>query len=253
MQPITKQILLSIILFLPSLLFSQGVTFKPLAGYHFPRMTDVNADIQGDVRILLDGAEGDLPAANTFGGDISYGGEIEYHIGEDYFAAVHLSFYQQNADTRYASASPQQLRLDYLREVKMYNYMLILRQYFNYNTWRRTNFYFGLGVGLVQANAVSNTLFEFDNTQQIDTDGEFSRAGLSVLGSLGGDLRIAQPFRIWAEAGYQYSNLGQLDGFIVSRDENGQARRSEVTTESSFDLSGFFIRGGLGITLPFLN
>ncbi len=250
MQILRKFIVISVLFACSVTAFSQGVTLKPLIAYPFVRMGEVNDNIAGDIRTFRESTGAAIPSPGEFDGARTFGAQVEYHLNEDYFFNLSLSFYKETVGTQFNSTLPAPIELDYQREVRSYDFMLNMLYYFNYNNWKRFNKYLGIGVGLIRVNADSKTFYKIEDELLIDSEGEFTKTGLSALISAGMNYRLATLLSIWGEGGYQVSNVGQLDGKVTTIEN---PTRTDFTTNSSFDLSGFYIRGGLGITLPFLN
>jgi hypothetical protein len=181
---------------------------------------------------------------------------VQFHLNDDYFLALDVSRYQQKISTEYFSeATPTADRFYYERGVEAFNAVLNLDYYFGYDPENRLNKYFGLGVGMIFANATSLTQLSFaaepkpgTTLTAVDTGGEFSGSSLSAAFLLGLDWRLSNLIFLWTEGGYRYAKAGQLEG-TVSRGDNQQG--VAFTTNTSFDFSGFLIHAGLGIQLPF--
>ncbi len=250
MQFFKKSIALSALFIFSAAAFSQGVTIKPFISHPFVRLGEVNDNIAGDIRTFRESSGAAIPSPGEFNGERTFGAQAEYHLNEDYFFNISVSFYNETVETHFDGLQPAPIVLDYQREVRSYDFMLNLDYYFNYNNWKRFNKYLGVGVGLILVNADSKTFYKVKDELLIDSDGEFTKTGLSALLSAGMTYRLASLLSLWGEGGYQVSNVGQLDGKVTTIDN---PTRTDFTTNSAFDLSGFFIRGGLGITLPFLN
>lgn len=230
--------------------FSQGIILKPFIGYANPRLGEVNDNIQRDINALRQLNNDPLPPAEEFGGGKRILGlRIESHLNDDYFANVTLTFYKDDISSLYAEAL-QPVSFEYRRSVQTFDVMVGLHYYFNYSEWRRFNKYLAVGAGLIQVNADSKTFYQVGQNLLFDSNGEFSTTNLSALIGVGGEMRLAKLFSLWAEGGYQVSNVGQLDGKVTTIDN---PQRRDFTTEASFDLSGFYLRGGVGISLGFLN
>ncbi|MCB0261103.1 MAG: hypothetical protein KDH97_16470 [Calditrichaeota bacterium] len=224
----------------------QNVILKPYYGYYIPRMADVNAKIDQDMdnaRIFL---QAPVPDAGKFDGEPIFGGQFEYHAGEDYFFNVNFFLYQEQVTTSYQGDG---WIFNYEREVEMFDFVLNMHYYFNYNSWRRLNKYIGLGVGLLVLNANSLT-FSTNSDYLSDSKGEFNSNTLTGVLSAGLNYRLSNYLQLWGEGGVQFGNFGQIDGKVSSL-ENPEKR--DFISDSSFDMTGFFLRGGLGIGLPFLH
>ncbi len=221
------------------------VTIKPFYGFYRPRLNDVNSKIVNDidnVRILLDAP---VPSAGKFDGESVLGGQIEYHLNEDYFFNVSVAFYNEDVSTSFSQDGWQ---FDYQRDIDFYDFVLNLHYYFNYNSWRRVNYYAGIGVGylLVRANSLTVST---SNNYLTDARGEFNGNAITAALTVGGHLKMAEPLMLWVEGGLQYGNVGNLDG----KTTNNGAAEEELLSDSQFDLTGFFVRGGIGLSLGFLN
>ncbi len=244
-------VILSLLLIAP--LTAQKVNIIPYYGYLLPRMTDVNDKIESDIN----GRNGfqrligqNLPFPGEFNGEGVIGAQIEYHLNENYFASINVSYYQESVGSEFATGSTGKAdRFLYEREVELYDVSINLHYYFNYSTWKRLNTYLGFGVGLYVVNAFSDTESTFSNDviNPIDTHGEFSGNALGASFALGGDLRLLKFLSLRAEGGIQFANIGQLDGSITTI---SNPAKQETPSQSSFDFTGLFVRGGLSITVP---
>lgn len=236
-------------------LFSQSFTIKPFYGYLRPQMTDVNRRIENQMEAWRELLEEPLPSPGKIGGRSIGGGEIQYHLNDDYFLGLNISRYQDQATTDYRSSSPATPgRFLYTREVEALDVALHLDYYFDYNESGILNKYFGIGLGIIsaQAKSVTQSTFELTASQVtlplIDTTGDFSGIAFTAVLSAGLDFKLAGPLSLWSEAGYRYAKLGQLDGTV--RQINSQ-QDATFTTNTSFDFSGFYGQAGIGIGLPF--
>lgn len=247
--------LIMLLLLLTTPLLSQSFSLKPFYGYLRPQMTDVNRRIDNQMEAWRELLEEPLPSPGKIGGRSIWGGEIQYHLNDDYFLVLNISRYQDKATTDYRGPSPATPgRFLYTREVETFDVALHLDYYFDYDESGRFNKYFGLGLGLVSAQAKSVTQSTFAMTASqvllplIDTTGDFSGAAVTALLAAGLDLKLAGPLSLWSEVGYRYAKLGQLDGTV--RQINNQ-QDAAFTTNTSFDFSGFYWQAGIGIGLPF--
>ncbi len=232
------------------LIWGQGAYLKPHYGYLFPKMSAVNNKIRADINIARQLLDPSIPAAGEIGGSPFFGGQIEYHLNEDYFFNISVEYFQDEVASRFQGGGSQApWSFDYQREVKMYDIMFNIHYYFNYNSWQRFNKYLGVGVGVVVVDARSLTVSDHPNYLR-NSRGDFSGSVLSGLFSLGGDFRIVEAFKLWAEVGYQVSSVGQLDGRITTLQN---PERQDIISESSFDLTGPYVRGGIALAMPFLR
>ena len=229
-------------------LTAQKFSIKPFAGYYYPNMSDVNSKIDTDIRGFRNLLDAPIPFPGKFNGNIIFGGQIEYNASEEYLFTLNVSYYGEKVSTDYFSAeSTPTWEFDYQREVRMIDVIFNMHYYLGYNSWNRFNKYIGIGAGLAFLNAKSFTASTHPSNR-IDTSGDFSGNILSGLISLGGNYRLTDILKLWAEFGLQYGNFGQLDGTITTFNNPEEI---PATTESSFDLTGLYLRGGLGIALPF--
>lgn len=253
MRSATKPLFLLLMACAPSLL-SQNFTIKPFYGYLRPQMTDVNRRIDNQMAAWRELLEEPLPSPGKFSSRSIFGGELSYHLNDDYFIGLNVSRYQDQVTTDYRSSSPAAPgRFLYSREAEAIDVALHLDYYFDYDESSRWNKYFGVGIGLISAQARSVTRSTFEMTASkvtlplIDTTGDFSGTAFTALLSAGLDVKMAGPFAIWSEVGYRYAKLGQLEG--TARQINSQ-QNAAFTTNTSFDFSGFYVQAGLGVGLP---
>lgn len=226
------------------------VMIKPYYGYLSPSMTDANNVLRASVALAGNLLEETIPLSEEFDGNHWYGVQLEYHLQEDLFASINAGYFRETIDqTNISQSANPAWRYRFKREVKLYDLIINLQYYINYNSWRRFNKYLGLGIGYMVLNA--NSLVQSDSPNLLlDSKGEST--GYSLTGSLtaGFNYRLGKILKFWTEGGLQYGNFGQLDGTVRTLD-NPQPRND--ITETKFDLTGFFIRGGLGFGLPFFN
>ncbi|MGH1364618.1 MAG: hypothetical protein ACRBF0_13740 [Calditrichia bacterium] len=229
--------------------FSQ-VTIKPHYGIYLPKMGDVNSKIENDIAEFRRITGQDFPDAGEISSDKMWGVQIEYHTGEDYFFNANVAFYDNTAESQFNSPLTSET-FNYKRDVEMYDFMINLHYYIGYNSWGRFNKYMGAGVGLMVLRANSITQSNFgDPSGHFDSNAEFTGNTLSGLISAGGTLRLQPALFLWAEGGVQYGNFGELDGTITRLDA---PERESIISDSQFDMTGFYVRGGIGLNLPFLR
>lgn len=242
-----------LILLLTGLSLNAQVTIKPHYGYWFATMDNANNLITQSI----EGPSGwravlgePVPHPGQFDGNRTFGLQLEYHGNEDLFVAIQAGYFDDEVESTYANpqATPP---WDFLfrRKVRLYDVMLNLHYYPNYSSWRRFNYYLGLGVGWMNLEAIS--VSRTDNPiRPTDSRGEYNRSIVSGSLTLGANFRLVDALKLWAEGGYQYGNFGRLDGTITTLEITEPV---ETTTETEFDLSGLFVRGGVGFSIPFLR
>jgi hypothetical protein len=253
MHKITLPLILVLFVF-DTPLFSQSLTLKPYYGYSLPQLSEVNDQIKSQTERWQNILGVSLTAPGEFGGQSIFGGQVQFHLNDDYFLALDISRYEKQVSTEYLSdATPAADRFYYERAVEAVNAALNLNYYFGYDQASRLNKYFGLGIGMIFAKANSLTQLSFavepkpgTTLTAVDTRGEFSGNSIAAAFLLGLDLRLSNFIFLWTEGGYRYAKAGQLEG-TVSRVEDQQG--VAFTTNTSFDFSGFFIHAGLGIAL----
>lgn len=231
-------------------IFAQSVYIKPFAMWYRPSLANVKANIDDDLNQLRNTTGLSIANDDQFSSKIIFGGEVEYHLSEDFFATIFISFYEDEVRTEAASVDKTTSVFFYSRDLSTIDVKLNLQKYFHYSSWRKLNYYFGVGIGINQLDAGSKTTFTDGGVEVINTTGEFAGSVLSASGYLGLTLKAIDYFKIYGEAGYMVADFGQLDGKVRTVD-NPQG--ITTLTESSFDLSGFFLRAGIGIALPFLK
>ncbi len=239
-------------------LMAQGVTIKPYAGFFKPRFADVNAKLSNDITGFRNQLGEALDDPGDFGGNLVWGGRLQYQVGEGSFFGVNVTYYNETVELDHRGGIEQTNTFLFEREVELYDVLFTVHRYFDYSSWRRFNKYIGLGVGMAIANARS--LSKSDYTQSsgetplplipFDTVGESSGSNIAAVFSGGFDYRLTNSLSFWSEAGYQYGNIGNLEGSLTFIDGS---TNTDYVTQSSFDFSGFYIRGGLGIGFAFLN
>ena len=223
---------------------------KPFIGYMSPSMTDVNSNIDADIRAASELFGEPIPFAGEIGAKPIFGGQLEYHINEELFINLNIGYYSDKVSTSYTfQINNPGTVFNYEREVEQFDFIVNFHYYFGYSTWRSFNKFLAFGVGISVANAKAFT--ESTNPiQLIDSRGEFAGNILSGVLGVGGDVRVAKPVKLWGELGFQFGDFGELDGTIWTIDNpDGE----EVITDSKFNFSGFYIRGGVAVTVAFLK
>lgn len=248
MQIIYKRIGLLCLLVLATPLTAQKFSIKPVIGYYYPRLAEVNSKIKVDVDGLRNILGAPIPSAGKFTGNIYFGGQIEYQANEEYFFNLNVSYYREKVAADYNSANTvPPWQLSYEREIRMVDVILNMHYYLNYSSWKRFNKYIGIGVGMMFVHARSLTFIASPDIP-LDSRGEYSGNTLTGILAIGGNYRLSKTVKLWSEFGLEYGNVGELNGKVTSLE---QPEETDAATQSSFDLTGLFLRGGLGITLPF--
>jgi len=174
MQKSYKRIGLLCLLVLATPLAAQKFSIKPMVGYYYPKLGEVNSKIKTDVDELRNILAAPIPSAGEFNGNIILGGQIEYQANEEYFFNLNVSYYQEKVATDYNSANTTPpWQLNYERDLWMVDVILNMHYYLNYSSWRRFNKYIGIGVGVMFVNAKSLTFSSNPNFLS-DTRGDYS-------------------------------------------------------------------------------
>lgn len=248
MQKSYKRIGLLCLLVLATPLTAQKFSIKPMVGYYYPKLGEVNSKIKTDVDELRNILAAPIPSPGEFNGNIIFGGQIEYQANEEYFFNLNVSYYQEKVATDYSSVNTSPpWQLNYERDLWMVDVILNMHYYLNYSSWKRFNKYIGIGVGMMFVNATSLTFTTSPNFP-VDTRGDYSGSTFTGILAIGGNYRLSKTIKFWSEFGLEYGNIGELSGKVTSPE---QPEGTDAVTQSSFDLTGLFLRGGLGITLPF--
>jgi len=95
MQKSYKRIALLCVLILVTPLAAQKFSIKPMVGYYYPKLGEVNSKIKTDVDELRNILGAPIPSAGKFNGNIIFGGQIEYQANEEYFFNLNVSYYQE--------------------------------------------------------------------------------------------------------------------------------------------------------------
>ncbi len=255
MKNLTKPLTILLCLLSAAAVSAQSFMLRPYYGYYSPRLTDVNNQISDQMEGWQQVLGDPLRSPEKFGGRALFGGQVQYHLNDDYFLALDVYRYEQSVateNTRTTGAIPY--RFLFTRSVESLAFVLNLNYYFGYDPGARLNKYVGLGPGLIIAEAHSNTQLVLLNDaggkdlQPVDTQGDFSKTAfsLTLLGGL--DFRLFGAVSLWGEAGYQYAKIGQFEGTVRRA---GDQQNVAFTTNTSFDFSGFYFRAGLGVGSPF--
>ena len=230
--------------------YAKIIFIKPFVMWYRPNLGNVKANINEDLNQFRKLTGLSIANNGSFTGKIILGGEIEYHLSEDFFATVYISFYEDEVHSEAASIDKSTSFFFYSRDLSTVDVKLNLQKYFHYSSWRKLNYYFGVGLGINQLEAGSKTTFTDGGVEVINTVGDFTGSILSASGYFGLTLKLIENLKFYSEAGYLVADFGQLDGKVRTV-ENPQG--ITTLTESSFDLSGFFLRVGLGFAIPFLK
>ncbi|MFQ5628359.1 MAG: hypothetical protein ACE5I1_06340 [bacterium] len=235
---------------------AQRLSIKPFWGYYVPRLSDVNNDIASEIPVWSDLLETQITSPGKIKGNSVFGGQIQFHLRENYFVNLNISYYRGKAETEFTDSNRTPAgRFFYFREVKSYDVVVNLQYYFDYDAGNFFNTYISIGGGVIAVNANTDTESNFTSSMinnvplpQVDTHGEFSGSTLTAVLAGGVSLHFSDFLSIWSEAGFQVSNIGQLEG-SVSRINNAEI--PDFTTNTSFDLTGVFIRLGADFGLQF--
>ena len=74
----------------------------------------------------------------------------------------------------------------------------------------------------------------------VDTDGEYNKSKLCAGLIVGADMAVAGGFFFHADAGYRFSQLGEMDGDVTQ-----MGTRSVQTSTIDFNFSGFLLSAGI--------
>jgi len=200
--------------------------------------------------------EAPVPFPADINGDAAYGGEVAFDFSENYSLSLGLYYYNEETQLRYNVPAAQSLtRFNFTRGVRLYDLFANLRYHYFEVGYSNMNPYVGLGVGLAIAKAKSTTQHFVDDFQDnltftlTDTQGDFDGNTTSGQIFAGVDMRLIDYVSLWAEGGYQLARVGQMDGTI----KRPGAEDAAFTSNTSFNYSGFYLRGGIGIALPILR
>ncbi len=231
-------------------LSAQTFYLKPFFGYKTVKMSEVNHEIKNAIRALQQETGNLLPFPKDFNGDFVWGIQGVYHWNDNYFLQVSTFYYQETIST---STNELTIIPDYYfgfkRKIELFEVNLGIQYFFNYNQWRRTNFYLSTGFGY--AFGWTNSDFQYSepgNVQEkgLHNQGDFSSDALTAHLGAGLTVRLSSIILLTGEVGLHIANLGQMDGQIKSSD----GRNVPYTTNSRYDFSGFFAVAGLEIVIP---
>jgi len=235
---------------------AQRLWLKPFYGYLRAPMSDLNNRIEEQILGWREVLETPVPFSNEINGNVAYGGEIAYDFSDSYSVSLGLYYYKEESHVRHAIPGAQTLtRFNFERSVQLYDLFFNLRYHFSETAFAGVNPYFGFGAGLAMGKAQSITQHFVDDLQGnatftlTDTRGDFDGNTTSGQIFVGVDARFNNFASLWAEGGYQAARVGQMDGTI----QRPGSQAAAFTSNTSFNYSGFYVRGGIGIALPILK
>jgi hypothetical protein len=236
---------------------AQRLWIKPYYGYLKVSMTDLNNRVEDQILGWRDVLDAPVADPGKIDGNSAYGGEIALDFSDTYSAGIGIYYFKENISTRYTNLTGTALtQFAFERGVRLYDLFFNLRYYFSEPAFSPVSFYAGFGAGLAMAKASSNTQHFVSDASDTtffvftDTQGDFSGTTTSAQLMAGIEGRLGGFFLLWGEAGYQVARPGQMDGTIR---RIGNEQGSAFTSNTSFNYSGFYARGGLGIALPLLK
>ena len=235
---------------------AQRLWLKPFYGYLQAPMSDLNNRIEEQIRGWREVLDAPVAFPEKINGNVAYGGEIAYDFSDNYSVSLGLYYYKEESQVRHDIPAAQTLtRFNFERSVQLYDLFFNLRYHFFEVAYAGVNPYFGFGAGLAMGKAKSITQHFVDDLQGnvtftlTDTQGDFDGNTTSGQIFLGVDARFSTFASLWAEGGYQAARVGQMDGTIL----RPGSQASAFTSNTSFNYSGFYVRGGIGIALPILK
>jgi outer membrane protein W len=235
---------------------AQRLWLKPFYGYLLAPMSDLNNRIEEQIRGWREVLDAPVAFPDKINGSVAYGGEIAYDFSDNYSLSVGLYYFSDESQVRHDIPAAQTLtRFTFERSVQLYDLFFNLRYHFTEVAYSTLNPYLGFGAGLAMAKAQSITRHFVDDFQDnvtftlADTQGDFDGNTTSGQLFVGVDARFGAFVALWAEGGYQAARVGQMEGTI----QRPGSPASAFTSNTSFNYSGFYLRGGLGIALPILK
>ncbi len=235
---------------------AQRLWLKPFYGYLHAPMSDVNNGIEEAIRGWSNVLDSPVPFPESIDGNAAYGGEIAYDFSDNYSISLGLYYFKEETEVRHDIPAAQALtRFNFERRVQLYDLFFNLRYHFSETAFAGLNPYFGFGAGLAMAKAQSITQHFVDDLEDdvtftlTDTQGDFDGNTTSGQIFVGVDARFNNFASLWAEGGYQVARVGQMEGTVLRPGSPASA----FTSNTSFNYSGFYLRGGVGISLPILK
>jgi hypothetical protein len=228
---------------------AQNFYLKPYAGYATVRMNDANEDMAFRVGELQKQVQQALPTPDKLNGNWVWGVQLEYHQEGNYFFNLNTWFFREKTATDYSKTSgTPQLEYHYDRQIELFDLGVGMHYYFGYSSWKRVNTYLGAGFGVGFGWLESNFAYLDDvpQNQNIDNHGDFSAATLTAVFNAGGIVRLIPEVFLQGEVGFRLANMDQLDGKLRTT----QGTFNDLTTEASYDFSGFYATAGIGFRIP---
>ncbi len=230
----------------------QSFSIEPVFGYTRLDMDAVNADISNKVLKLSARTGYDIPIPDPLQGNYFWGIQVNYHMENNYFLNVGTTYFREIAElTKGSLPNIAPFYFHTRREIQLLEINFGLKYYFNYNSWRKINFYVSGGTGYALGWSKYN--FDYnDGTNSINNSGDFSSGSIIAYLGSGITLRFTPRFSLNPELGYHFANLGQMSGQyrisqIFPKDPTAQLEGiyTDFITEENYNYSGFFARIGL--------
>lgn len=240
-------------LFFAAQALAQQISLMPYAGFFLPRLNDANQIIDEQLSIWQELLGVELPAVGDLGFNKSYGGQIYFHLRESYHLGIQAGYYSDRISTAFQRPGNAIEEFIYRRETSFVDVNAELRYDFEGPPGRGINPFVKLGIGVLAAKAHAHTKSSFETSldgttmlPQVDTRGDFSGTTLSATLALGFIFYFDSPVFLWAESGGQAANVGTMGGTIRRL---GASELPDAVSTTSFDFSGLFFRGGIGLAL----
>ncbi|MEJ2636644.1 MAG: hypothetical protein P8184_15290 [Calditrichia bacterium] len=235
---------------------AQMLSVKPYFGYATVKMGEVNDDAKTRIKSLAEQTQQALLPPDPLNGDYAWGFQVEYHLEENYFLNVNSYYFREKTATDNFNLFDQPIEFDVNRRIEYFEISIGINYYFDYNSWRRVNTYFGAGGGLGLGWSKSNFKYN-DSKNFVNNSGDVSSNALTAYGCLGVRIRLFPFMFLTTEIGAHFANLGQMTGqYRVDQRVNSEYlnyTNKDYTTAAAFNYSGYYITVGTGFVIPFVK
>ncbi len=241
-------------------LIAQSFSVKPYLGYTQVKMTQVNQDNVLRTVQLSRITSIPLPYPESFDGNFTIGIQFQYNVEQNNSLTFNIHYYQESILSESSTSNLDPLLIyRFEQAIRYLDFTVGFKYFFNYTSWKPVAFYFSVAGGYGFGNSKPDLSYS-DRMNNVQNNGNFSKASLCANVSLGLSIKIARYVELVPEAGYRFANLGQLEGtiqiyqkFPETPDAEREYTRDDYITEEIYDFSGFFATIGLNIGLTFLN
>ena len=190
--------LLATLSLMPFVLWGQ-VIIQPYAGHLFGEMENANSVVKASINQASELLGEEIQSPGKFDGGQMYGLQLTYNTHSDLFININVGYHSQKLGTSQVSVlEPGSWEYRFERKVELYDVTLNLQHFLNYSSWRRLNYYLGLGAGWMMLQADSYT-YSTASMLPLDSRGSFNRSIFSGNLAAGMRFRLAGLLFLWGE------------------------------------------------------